>query len=87
MNEIFADVCEKDKFKIRQTLSGFQDICKSFERIIDRGLTLYANGFQQIFSLSLNRFKQYDFEIVDEKQFKKRQNGTNSNGNDSGDHG
>ena len=30
---IFAGVSEKEKFKIRQILKGFDDISKSFERI------------------------------------------------------
>eukprot|EP01084_Bolivina_argentea_P151287 264089_1 len=87
VNEIFCDCSEKDKFKIRQTLKGFDDICKSFERIIDRGIKLYSNGFEKIFLLSLNRFKQYDFEIKDENEFKKRDNNNNNNKNNNDEMG
>eukprot|EP01083_Nonionella_stella_P056244 148221_1 len=83
VNEIFEDVSDKDKFKIRQTLKGFEDISKSFERIIDRGIKLYSQTFHDVLNDSLNRFKEYDFEITD-KQFNNKSMNSTSGGASGG---
>ena len=85
VNQIFEDATDKDKFKIRQTLKGFEDISKSFERIIQRGIDRYSQLFRQILQNSLNRFKDENYQLTD-KQFNNKSgsnNGTNNNNNNN----
>merc|ERR1712129_131170 len=66
VEQIFAS--EKEKFKIFQTLNGFDDISNSFERISDRGIQRFAARFEHILASSLYKFKEADFAISS-KQF------------------
>ena len=82
VNQIFEDATDKDKFKIRQTLKGFDDISKSFERIIQRGIDRYSQLFHSILQNSLNRFKDENYQLTD-KQFNNNKSGTSNNNNNN----
>jgi len=82
-NSVFQDVSEKEKFKLRQTIQGLEDIAKAYQRIVERGLYRYALTFTPMLQSSLTRFKDEKYDISD-KQFNASTGSSSSSNNNNG---
>ncbi|ETO14198.1 hypothetical protein RFI_23167 [Reticulomyxa filosa] len=64
----FSDISEKEKFKVRHCLDMLFEISKAFERIVERGISRYAQSYHGYLEASLDRFRNFSY-LITEKQF------------------